>query len=299
MPTRIKSNPESYIKPLNMNRLEGRMLRLPISHGNEILFVGDLGSDLEYWFGLIRALADFGTVTMPDLPGMGGMDSFYKIGKVPSIDSYSDYLASFFKLRFKRQRIIIVAVGFGFVVATRMLERYPSIKERVKMVISLAGYADFEDFASNKFRLRIYALLAGILRYRPLSIFVHPIILNEGMFRWLFLAKADQSLSPGSLSQFKFKLQRLASMDKRSFAAIAYELSRFTNCGGRVDLPVWQVDLPSLFIDRNKTEQHLCVIFSGFYLLPLNRRVNRYPELRDKRSAAYYLPQALKQRLMS
>src|SRR3712207_1180020 len=97
---KITRDPADYIEPLNINRLEGRMLRLPApdtkqAAGREILFVYGHHSSLERWWGLIQALNRYGAVTMPDLPGFGGMDSFYKIGKKPTIDNLADYVAAF------------------------------------------------------------------------------------------------------------------------------------------------------------------------------------------------------------
>ena len=75
---------------------------------------------LERWWGLVQNFNEYGAVTMPDLPGFGGMDSFYTIGRRPTIDAFADYLAAFIKLRYKRKRITIVGISFGFLVATRM-----------------------------------------------------------------------------------------------------------------------------------------------------------------------------------
>jgi hypothetical protein len=70
MPKTAK-NSADYILPLNMNGLEGRMLRLPDSNktGREILFIYGQHSSLERWWGLAQALNTTGGVTMPDLPG--------------------------------------------------------------------------------------------------------------------------------------------------------------------------------------------------------------------------------------
>ena len=72
-----------YIEALDINGLRGRMLRAPATRKTakrEILLVYGHHALLERWWGLVENLQDFGTVTMPDLPGFGGMDSFAKIG---------------------------------------------------------------------------------------------------------------------------------------------------------------------------------------------------------------------------
>jgi pimeloyl-ACP methyl ester carboxylesterase len=98
-------------------------------------------SSLERWWGVVQDLNQYGGVTMPDLPGFGGMQSLYKIGEKPDVDTLADYLAAFVKLRYKRRRVTIAGLSFGFVVATRMLQRYPDLVKKVDLLISVAGFA--------------------------------------------------------------------------------------------------------------------------------------------------------------
>src|SRR5947209_2583125 len=105
---KTKPQPADFIMPLNMNGLEGRMLVLPPKNKKlkrEILFIYGQHSTLERWWGLAETLSAVGRLTMPDLPGMGGMDSLYKIGRPANLDNLADYLASFIKLRFNRKTI--------------------------------------------------------------------------------------------------------------------------------------------------------------------------------------------------
>ena len=122
-----------------MNGLQGRMLHLPAPKGRnrEILLVYGHHSSLERWWGLAQVLNRYGAVTMPDLPGFGGMDSLYKIDKKPTIDNLADYLAAFVKMRYKRRRVTIIGMSFGFVVVTRMLQRFPELVKKVDVLTSL------------------------------------------------------------------------------------------------------------------------------------------------------------------
>src|SRR5689334_19455199 len=136
MPQKSPQNPADFIVPLNINGLEGRMLHMPAAkkgRNREILLIYGHHAMLERWWGLVQNLNDYGTVTMPDLPGFGGMDSFAKIGRKPTIDAFADYMAAFIKLRYKRKRVTMVAISFGFVVATRMLQRYPELTKKVDL----------------------------------------------------------------------------------------------------------------------------------------------------------------------
>ena len=115
---KAKTNPAEYIVPLEINGLTGRMLHMPAEgkHKSEILFIYGQHSSLERWWGLIQYLHHYGAVTVPDLPGFGGMDSFYKIGQKPTIDNLADYLAAFMKMRYRHKKVVIVGLSFGFVV---------------------------------------------------------------------------------------------------------------------------------------------------------------------------------------
>src|SRR4051812_17423669 len=110
--------PKEYIVPLNMNGLTGRMLRLPPPAGKsrEALIVYGHHASLERFYSLAQVVNDDIGVTMPDLPGFGGMDSFYKIGEKADLDTMADYLASVIKLRYKKdQYFTIIAVSYGFI----------------------------------------------------------------------------------------------------------------------------------------------------------------------------------------
>jgi alpha-beta hydrolase superfamily lysophospholipase len=117
MPKKASENPADYIVPLNINGLEGRMMHVPAppKRQREILLIYGHHAMLERWWALVQNLNEYGAVTMPDMPGFGGMDSFAHIGIKTDIDAFADYLAAFVKLRFRRKRVTIVAISFGFV----------------------------------------------------------------------------------------------------------------------------------------------------------------------------------------
>jgi hypothetical protein len=80
MPKKTAKPPADYIMPLYINGLSGRMLHLPAPRGKkrEILFIYGQHSSLERWWGLAQALNSAGAVTMPDIPGFGGMTSLHQ-----------------------------------------------------------------------------------------------------------------------------------------------------------------------------------------------------------------------------
>ena len=292
------TDPSKYIHPLNMNRLEGRMVRLDNKKvDSEILFVGGLSANLEYWWGLVRALSDYGSVSAPDLPGIGGMTSFYKIKRRPTIDNYADYLATFVKLRYRRRQLTIVGVGFGFVIATRMLAKYPEIARRVNLIVSLGGYADAEDFRLGSKIAKAHQLLSYLASKRIPSAVLKKMLYNEQLMRWQYGRRLGRNAkSDAGNSLIIGEVRRWQSSDLRTFGAIVNQLSSFTNCSSPVDVKAWHVFLNEKALIRNRVEQHLRVIFADLTIANSTKK-NSYVLNQNKRSASYFLPNELKQQL--
>ncbi|MGC1177363.1 MAG: alpha/beta hydrolase [Candidatus Saccharimonadales bacterium] len=307
MPAKVSKNPADYIVPLNINGLEGRMLYAPAPRGKtkEILFIYGHHSSLERWWGLTQVLNRYAAVTMPDLPGFGGMDSFYKIGKQPTIDNLADYLAAFIKLRFKRKKIIIVGMSFGFVVATRMLQRYPELTKKVDMCVSIAGFAHKDDFTFSKPRWAMYRYGAGFYTHRLPALFfryicLSPIVLKN-VYRHTHNAKdkfkgvADDELE--QITQFEIHLWHCN--DVRTYMKTTVEFLTLDNCDRRVELPVHHVAIKAdRYFDAHIVEQHLRVIFSDFHLLATLQVGNHAPSIiADAKAAAPYIPLKLRRLL--
>ncbi|MEJ0073013.1 MAG: alpha/beta fold hydrolase [Candidatus Saccharibacteria bacterium] len=146
------------------------MLHIPAEKGKnrEILVLYGHHALLERWWGLVQNFAEFGSVTMPDIPGFGGMDSFYKIGQKPTLDAYADYMAAFIKLRYKHKRVNIVGISFGFLVATRMLQRYPELTKRVDFLVSAAGFMRADEFTFSRQRYLFYLYASRLMAVPPL-----------------------------------------------------------------------------------------------------------------------------------
>jgi len=93
--------PGKHIAPLEIAGLRGRVLELPAQKGGgkTVLLIYGLHSSLERMYSTAQFHSRYAKVIMPDLPGIGGMESFYKIGRKPDLESYADYLYAFIKSR--------------------------------------------------------------------------------------------------------------------------------------------------------------------------------------------------------
>ena len=92
---------ESYLVDFEIDGLKGRYWQAPALQPSRdsCLFVMLYGhhASLERNRGLLQYLRRFGRILIIDLPGLGGMDSFYKIGKKPTLDNYAHFLHKFLK----------------------------------------------------------------------------------------------------------------------------------------------------------------------------------------------------------
>src|SRR5882762_5267934 len=177
--------PAKFLMSLNMNGMQGRMVHVPAPKGKtrEILYVYGHHSSLERWWGLVQELNKYGAVTMPDLPGFGGMDTFFKIGQKPTLDAYADYLAAFIKLRYKNKKVTIAGLSFGFLVATRMLQRNPELIKKVDVLVSVVGFTHRDDFTFGKPRYMFYRYTAAFFSHRIPAIFFRNVILASPLIR--------------------------------------------------------------------------------------------------------------------
>jgi pimeloyl-ACP methyl ester carboxylesterase len=301
------SNAAEYIVPLNMNGLRGRMLHMPAPQNSkrEILFVYGHHSTLERWWGLMKVLNRYGAVTMPDLPGFGGMDSFYKIGDAPSIDNLADYLAAFIKMRYKRKRVTIAGMSFGFVIATRMLQRYPDLAKKVDLLVSLVGFAHHDDFVFSKPRMFAYRLgtricswpgVALVFRYSVL----HPWALRTFYHRTHNAKQKFAGIVGEELEEItKFEIHLWHANDVRTHMRTNNEFLRLNNCKVGVKLPVYHVAAEAdRYFDNVRVEQHMRQIFSDFHLAAVLKGGNHAPSvIADEKAASVLIPNSIKKLL--
>lgn len=261
--------PADYIEPLIINGLHGRVLHMPAQRkkyaGREILMIYGLHSSIERMFGIVQNVADFGDVTMPDLPGFGGMDSFYRVGQAANVDTMADYLATFIKLRYKKRRFSIVAMSYGFSVVTRMLDKYPAIAKQVDLCVSLAGLTDKNEFIVPKKTYYIWSTIAwlfdgkiraGVFRYVFLqSIFIKTI--------YLLQARSHPKMKGADKTELKkrvnFEVYLWHANDARTYVHVTRELLHLAiPLGAIINVPVLHISIDSdQYIGHKLVEAHL------------------------------------------
>ncbi len=304
--TRSNDRGEPFIEPLEINGMHGRVMRLPAKKGatREILVLYGHHGLLERWWGLMQNANDFGAVTMPDLPGFGGMDTFYKIGKPATIDNYADYIADFIKQEYGNRHISVMGISFGFLVITRMLQRHPELTDQVDLLISAAGFMKREDFMFTPARYNSYLYGARIMSIPPLYVLFRYTALNSWVLRTVY-ARINQNTrakfadSEGDSEQFKKTMDMEIDLwhknETRTYMRTTVELLTVDNTQTRINLPVWHVySKKDHFFNGKSVEKHMRRVYTDF--IPATMELNSHVVnvLATKEEAAALIPESLR-----
>jgi len=297
-----------YLEPLNINGLQGRMLHAPAPKGKnrEFLFIYGHHSSLERMFGFAEALNRYGAVTMPDLPGLGGMESFYKISMKPSIDNMADYLAAFIKFRYKRRRISIIGLSLGFVVITRMLQKYPEIAERVDLLVSIVGFVHRDDFIFKRRNLYTLRYASGILAGRLPAWFIQQVLLRPTFIRTAYKLVENKHVKFKDADEaererrINFEVGLWQINDVRTYMYISSRILNLDLCNSRVGLPVYHISVsPDHFFDHKVVEQHLGVIYDLATEIKSNMKGHSHTVIATAKDVAPFFPPKFRRLLAS
>lgn len=305
-----KTAPEpGLFHPLIMDKLHGRMLVAPAKKSKtnrQILLLYGHHASLERIQGIAEALADYGTVTVPDFPGFGGMESFSRIGEQNTIDAFADYLAAFVKMRYKNRRFTIAGMSFGFIVATRMLQKYPELAKKVDLMVSIVGFTHKDDFKLKKSTLRIWKITLRALAFPPCRWFFKFVILNPIILR-LFYAKMPVSKNKFiglSKEEFKrninFEIYLWQCNDVKTWLDTAWEMLHVDVTHKKIPLPVHHVSVSGdHYFNGAVVEQHMRIIFEDFIEYRTNMSSHAPSLIADEKTIDSLFPRKLRAQLAS
>jgi len=262
-----------YILPLYMNGLSGRMLIAPSvsKKKREMLLLYGHHAMLERWWPLVQNLRHYGNVTMPDLPGFGGMEGFDKIGSDINLDNYADYLAAFVKLRYKNKRLTLLGISYGFVIATRMLQRYPDMAKKVDLIVSFAGFMHKEDFLWRTQTRFIYGRVTRLFATRPLAFIIRYGFLNRPVIKGLTRALPRSKhrhlgISPETFEiNMDFEVMIWHANDVRTHWLTTSQFFKLDNTKTHIALPVEHiVSKGEHYFNNTVVEQHMRGVFAHY-----------------------------------
>ncbi len=299
---------QENIQPLNMNGLEGRMLRVKTDKKKfakqEILLIYGSHASIERMYGFAVYLSKFGNVTLPDIPGCGGMQSIENHGIPPTIDNLADYLASFVKLKYRNKKVVVFGMSLGFVIVTRMLQRYPELSKKVTLLVSLAGFSNGNDFLMSEKKRKRLARSAKLVAIRPLSwvyynVALHPLIIKT-MYtkRENARRKLDHLTEEQRVNAVDFEVMLWRNNDARTYLLTAAEMLFVNNSTVRVPLVVHHVSVDNdQYFDNNRVEQHMRIIFDDFKEHHASMPNHAPSILADPEEASQLLPASLQKEL--
>lgn len=252
---------EINIQNLRMNRLRGRFLRVTsrTTASSEILVLPDVAMNLEMLSPLSQELGKHGNVTVVDLPGSGGMTSFYSIGQSPDIEQYASYIASFIKLRFKRRRVKIVCVGYSLAFVTRLLQRYPSVSKKVDVVVSLSGFLHTQDLALQPSQRTLLRIKRNLQSTRFASMIAHYTSMQPSV-----IASSLQSRNIQLDDEYMANVVAAwRQLHIRTYRKMQLEQLRFNLCQQQLPTPLHYVHYPYYVynLESDLVEAHLRVAY--------------------------------------
>lgn len=304
MPHNKSKNPADYIVPLNINKLEGRMMRVPSSNpkkNKEILLIYGHHAMIERWWGLVENLEQYGNVTMPDIPGFGGMDSFNMIGIYPNLDNFADYLAAFVKMRYKRKRVTIVAISYGFVIATRMLQKYQELAKKVDLLVSLVGFVHHDDFVYSPRTQVRYRRITRFFATRPVAFIIRYGALNKFVLKTLYsrMPNSRRRMIEVTPEEFDitmdFEVKLWQANDVRTHWLTTSQFFTTDNCQSKIDLPVVHVvSQEEHYFNNDVVEQHMRIVFDNYRKFIAKSKAHTPSVLADKEAMSVMLPLGLR-----
>lgn len=306
MPKTTPKDPADYIVPLTMNGLEGRMLHMPAPKGKSrnILFVYGHHASLERQFGVMEVLNKYGSVTMPDLPGFGGMETFYEIGMKPSMDNLADYLAAFVKMRYKRKKVTIVAMSLGFAITTRMLQRCPELKSKVNLLVSVVGFVHHEEFIFTKRNFYMLRYGASFFSNRLPAYIGKKIALRPSLIRATYNLVADKNVKMKDADEAErkrridFEIHLWQINDIRTYMDTAVSMFKMDLLQPAVDLPVYHIGVAEdRYFDNHIVEQHLNIVYNKVTMINTSFKNHGPTVIADAKAASAFIPPKLKRLL--
>ncbi|MBW3569023.1 alpha/beta hydrolase [Candidatus Parcubacteria bacterium] len=296
------------ISTIYINGLRGRMLRLSAKDKNkkrELLLIYGHHASLERMEGIAQNLSQYSNVTLPDLPGFGGMASLYKINKKPTIDNYADYLASFIKLKFKRKRLSIMSMSFSFLIVTRMLQKYPELSDKIDFVISAVGFVHYQDFRLPRPQIFGLRLLASFCQYRLTAAVFRHTLLNSKVISAIYKSVAhrhskmhDAKSSKELEKRIRAEIKLWHINDVRTRMFTISEMFKVNLCDEKIDLPVYHISVENdRYFDNHTVEQHMRVIYKEFIDMPTTLPAHMPTIVATKEEVEPFIPQKLRELL--
>ena len=255
--------PDKYKNPFIINGLKGDILIAKSAKQQNILYVGNLVTGFGLSWRLINYLQSFGTVTSIDLPGIGGMDSFQSIDKKISLNNYADFLVSVIKSRYKNKKFIIFADGFGLVLITKLLLKYPKISSQIKIIICINGILSGDLYNKPSFSSNIYGNY-----FQMKKMFINQSTHSSFNKIYRLYPYYNLDINDPALNLYKsdkkYIKRYIESNDFYTNLLINKQLANLDLNGRIENVQLWNIQLKNSSIDILKTDESIRNIYSKY-----------------------------------
>lgn len=295
---------EQNIKSLHFNGMQGRYLTLPRpkKKTRDILLIYGHHASLERMKGLALALNKYGSITMPDLPGFGGMDSFYKIGRKPDIDQLAEYLASYIKLRYKKKRFTIIGISFGFIIITRMLQLYPRLADQIDFVVAGVGFLSHHDIKYPKWKQFVWKCITAINSTRFFSWITKNIVLNRHVIKLLFDISDRKRLGNETeeerRNRINFEINLWRENDVRTHFYTLNQMLKVELTDKPVSTLLWHLSVDNdQYLDAHSAREHIRAVYSNYKHASVESDKHAPTVVASAEEAMNFIPLALRRAL--
>lgn len=300
---------QEYIQNLEIDGLKGRMLRLPTNNDKqrEIILMYGQHASLERMSGIAGVLRDYGNVTVPDLPGFGGMPSFYTINKDTKLDNFAHYLAEFITSQYPEgKKVTILAMSFSFLIATRMLQLHPELIPRVELLVSFVGFLHHTDFHVFTPLRWLWAGLGLTFGGRIGSIAGRYLLLNQYNIRFAYFlgAKTNPKMRDAANNEERkrrvaYELKLWEINDVRTRMETLTLMLNVDLCNATVAMPVHHISVANdFYFDNIKVEQHMRQVYTDFEDIPAQVSAHVPTVIATPEEAAPFIPARLRELLV-
>jgi pimeloyl-ACP methyl ester carboxylesterase len=297
--------PDNYLSAIDINGLHGRMLNIPSKtkkfRKSNILLLYGHHSSLERMYSLAMHFSNYGNIVMPDLPGFGGMNSFYKIGQKPTLDAMADYVATFIKLHYKNQKFMLCGMSYGFLVVTRMLQKYPELTKQVTVVLSVVGFTSKEDFSFDNGTYMKLKYSAKVLSWAPFSFITKHIIITKPLIKLTYNLMANKHAKMKDASpeerkrRINFEVYLWKCNDVRTYFSTSYSFLSvdLTNIK-KINMPLLHVTVKNdQYFNEKNVENNLLKIYKDLTVYTAKLPNHAPTVISSEKEASKIIPPAL------
>jgi hypothetical protein len=192
-------------------------------------------------------------------------------------------------------------MSYGFIVATRMLQRFPEMVQKVDLLVSLVGFAHHDDLIFSKPRYWFYRITAQFVLLPGMpgffkTICLHPLVLRAFYTRTHNAKRKFEGLPPDVARQMtEIEIWLWRNNDVRTYMATSLSMLTLDNCARHIGLPVYHVGVKNdHFFDNHLVEQHFRIIFDDYEGMSVNMTKHAPTVIATEQDAAPFVPAKLR-----